>query len=162
MKTAFQAAALALFATLGAGTAADAATVASADVGFLQFGGIIHEIEQAGTYTLDFSGTGGVSMFPDYLGFAAYVFAEVDGGLDGLIDSLDGGIQFPAFNGTSIDLGFLAAGIDFAAGIASVGQVRMSLNRVDDVPAPIPLPATLPLLAAAIGVAGLIGRRRNA
>lgn len=161
VRTMIRAATVALFATLGAGTSASAATVASVDVPFLQFGGIIHEIEQAGTYTLDFSGTGAIQGFPDYLGFAAYIFAEVDGGLDKLIETLGGGIPISAFDGTSVDLGFLARGVDFAAGIASLGDVRMSLNRVDDTPAPIPLPATLPLLAAAIGAAGLVGRRRN-
>lgn len=161
VKTVLQAAALAFFATLGAGTAADAATVASVDVPIFQFGGIIYEIEQAGTYTLDFSGTGGLPGFPDYLGFAAYIFAEVDGGLGNLLASLAGGIEVSASNGTSVNLGFLAAGVDFAAGIVSVGASTMSLNRIDDVPAPIPLPATLPLLAAAIGAAGLVSRRRK-
>lgn len=160
VKTALQAAALALFAALGTGTAANAATVATVDVPFLQFGGIIYEIDQAGTYTLDFSGTGGLPGFPDYLGFAAYIFAEVDGGLGNLLNTLSGGIEVSAFDGTSVNLGFLAAGVDFAAGIVSVGQTTLSLNRIDDVPAPIPLPATLPLLAAAIGAAGLVGRRR--
>ncbi|TBN40419.1 hypothetical protein EYE42_08460 [Paracoccus subflavus] len=161
MRTIIQAATVALFATLGAGTSASAATVASVDVPFLQFGGIIYEIEQAGSYTLDFSGTGSIQGFPEYLGFAAYIYAEVDGGLDELIETLAGGIGLSAFDGTSVDLGFLASGVDFAAGLASLGNVRMSLNRVDDAPAPIPLPATLPLLAAAIGAAGLVGRRRN-
>lgn len=161
MKTGIQAAALALFATLGAGTVADAATVSSVDVPAFQFGGIIYEIDQAGTYTLDFSGTGVLPGFPDYLGFAAYVFAEVEGGLDNLLASLAGGIDVSAFNGTSVNLGFLAAGVDFAAGIVSVGSTTMSLNRIDDVPAPIPLPASLPLLAAAIGATGLVARRRK-
>lgn len=162
VRTVIQAAALALFATLGAGTAASAATVSSVDVPVFQFGGIIYEIEQAGTYTLDFSGTGALPGFPDYLGFAAYIFAEIDGGIDNLLASLGAGIEVSAFDGTSVNLGFLAAGVDFAAGIVSVGDTTMSLNRIDDVPAPIPLPATLPLLAAAIGATGLVSRRRKA
>lgn len=66
-----------------------------------------------------------------------------------------------AFNGTSVNLGFLEAGVDFAAGLLSAGDATMSLTRIDDQPAPIPLPATLPLLAAALGAAGLVARRRK-
>lgn len=159
MKMALQAAALAFSATFGISSAVDAATVASVDVSLLEFDGIIYEVEQAGLYTLDFSGVGLLGV-PNYLGFAAYIFAEVDGGLGELLETLGGGITFSAFNGTSIDLGFLEVGVDFAAGLLSAGNATMSLNRID-VPAPIPLPASLPLLAAAVGAAGLAARRRK-
>ncbi|WP_347138177.1 hypothetical protein [Paracoccus sp. SSK6] len=162
MKAALQATAMAFLTTLGMGSVSEAATVRSVDLSFLEFGGIIYEIEQAGNYTLDFSGMGLIPGAPNYLGFAAYIFAEVDGGLDELEETLEAGIDVSAFNGTSINLGFLNAGIDFAAGLLSAGNARMSLVRIDDQPAPVPLPATLPLLAAAIGAPGLAARRRNA
>lgn len=164
MKTVLQAIALAFFTTFGLGATADAATVRSVEIPFLNFGGIIYEIEQSGTYTLNFSGTGEIADFPDYLGFGGYVFAEMNGGLGELLVRLgtgDGVFDFSATSGASISLGFLAAGVDFAAGLLSAGNSTMSLVRIDDQPAPVPLPATLPLLAAAMGAAGLAARRRH-
>lgn len=164
MTSALKAATLSLVVALGAGSAACAATVASVDVPWGQFDGIIHEVAEAGDYTLDFSGTGIFPGAPGYLGTAAYIFAEVEGGLDDLLASLGGGVTFVAMNGTSISLGFLAAGTDFAAGILTLGgNATMSLTRIDDTqPAPVPLPATLPLLAFAVGGAGLAAHRRKA
>lgn len=161
MITALKSTAFAAIAALGSACGAQAATVASVDVSFFEFGGIIHEIEQDGYYALDFSGLGLFPGFPAYLGFAAYVFAEVEGGLDDLPEALAGGTGISAFDGTSVGLGFLEAGADFAAGILSLGNATMSLVRIDDTPAPIPLPATLPLLAVAAGAAGLAARRRK-
>lgn len=162
MTTALKAAAFSLFAVFGSG-AVEAATVASADVPWGGFGGFIHEIAEAGDYTLDFSGNGIFPGAPNYLGTAAYIFAEVEGGLANLLASLDGGIAFVVLNGTSVDLGYLTAGTDFAAGILTLGgNATMRLTRVDNQPAPVPLPATLPLLAAAAGAVGLVARRRKA
>lgn len=163
MTTALKAAALAAVTSLGLGHAAGAATVASVDVPWTKFGAIVHEINQAGDYTLDFSGKGRLWFSPNYLGSAAYVFAEVDGGIGQLVETLGGGVKLTAMKTTSVDLGYLGLGLDFVAGIWALGgDVRMSLN-VEDVPAPapVPLPATLPLLAAAVGAAGLLARRRK-
>ncbi|VDS07816.1 hypothetical protein PARHAE_00994 [Paracoccus haematequi] len=160
MRSALQAVALAFATTFTLGSVADAATVASVDVPLRHFGGIIYEIQQAGRYTLDFSGTGSIEGLPDYLGFAGYVLAEVTG-LEELLELLDDGVTFTAINGLSFDLGFFEAGTDFAAGIATLGgDATMSLVRIDDEPAPVPLPASLPLLAAAVGITGLAARRR--
>lgn len=156
--TGLKSAILALVAAVGIATGAQAATVASVDVPVLHFDGIIHEVEQAGYYTLDFSGEGQLGV-PTYLGFAGYVFAEITGGLGELLEVLGDG--FSVSTGTSISLGYLTAGTDFAAGLLSAGDATMSLVRIDDDPAPVPLPATLPLLAAAMGVVGLTAQRRR-
>lgn len=157
--TGLRSAILALATTIAIATGAQAATVASVNVPVLTFNGIIHEIDQAGYYTLDFSGEGQLGV-PTYLGFAGYVFDEINGGLLELLKVLGDG--FSVVKGTSISLGYLTVGTDFAAGLLSAGSTTMSLVRIDDpVPAPVPLPATLPLLAAAMGAVGLAARRRR-
>ena len=161
MTTTLKAAVLATVMSFGISHAADAATVASVDVSWGKFGTITHEIDQAGDYSLDFTGKGKLWFNPNYLGKAAYVFAEVDEGLDDLLDTLGGGITWSAMKNDSVDLGYLGLGVDFIAGIWALGgNVKMSLNLAD-APAPVPLPATLPLLAAAVGAAGLVARRRK-
>lgn len=161
MNTSLKAAAFLFLTTLGVAPAVEAATVASVDASWLQARGFLYEIETAGNYTLDFSGEGRWPIAPDFLGTAAYAFAEFDGGIDEFFDSVTMGMTFVAFDGLSINLGFLDAGVDFAAAIIALGgDATLSLNRVDD-PAPVPLPGTLPLLAASIGSA-LFLRRRNA
>lgn len=161
MNTAVRSAILGMVAALGIGAAAQAATVASVDVPFQRFGGLFHEITQAGEYTLDFSGVGTIEEAPDYLGGAGYVFADVNSLIDLLVALADVEL-ISVRDGLSVSLGFLEAGTDFAAGIVTLGgRTTMSLNLVD-APAPIPLPASLPLLAAAVGVAGIAGRRRKA
>ncbi|WP_207100768.1 VPLPA-CTERM sorting domain-containing protein [Paracoccus shandongensis] len=158
MKTTLHAAALGLAALLAAGPAALAATVDSVTVPLLDFGGIIHDVAQAGHYTLDFSGEGLLGN-PDYLGFAGYTFAPV-ADLDELLQVLGGGVNFSVFDGSSVDLGYLEAGADFAAGVLSAGNTTMILVRIDQ-PVPVPLPASLPLLAASLGAAGVVLRRRK-
>lgn len=152
------------------GTVADAATVISVDVpwsdiiggGPIYRGGIFYESKQAGHSRLDFSGTGRIEGLPGYLGTAAYLFAEFAGGLDEFFDTVTTDMAFIATDGLSFDLGYLAAGVDFAAAIITLGgDATLTLSRDDDQPAPIPLPATLPLLAAALGAAGLVARRRK-
>lgn len=159
MKTLFQAASLAMFVALGSGTQAGAATVAvneligspiNRDGIVVELSGIFFGIQQAGNYTLDFMGMGDPE---GYLGFAS-VLSPADLATDFAGD--------PVSDGDSFDLGFLAAGVDFSALLLSFSDVAMSLNRVEDAPAPIPLPATLPLLAAGIVATGLAGRRRKA
>lgn len=162
MTPVLKAAAFAILTTFATGSVSTAATVASVDVPIFSFGGIIHEIAQAGHYTLDFTGAGLIPTNPSYLGFGGYVFAEVPGGLNQLADLLDDGVLFSIFDGTSIDLGFLAAGVDFAAGLLSAGNTTMVLTRIDDDPAPVPLPASLPLLLAALGATGVMVRRNRA
>ena len=163
MTTTLKAALLAAVTSLGISHAADAATVASVDVAWGKAGTLIHEIDQAGDYTLDFTGKGKLWFNPNYLGKAAYVFAEVNDGLDDLLGTLGGGVKWDVMKDSSVDLGYLALGIDFIAGIWALGgPVTMSLNVEDSpAPAPVPLPATLPLLAAAMGAAGLVARRRK-
>jgi hypothetical protein len=169
MKMALQAAALAFSATFGISSAVDAATIVSVDVPWsdiingeeISIDGIIYEIEQAGNYRLDFSGIGRFPNNPDFLGTAGYILAEVED-LQELFNILDDDDTFLVFDGISVNIGFLAAGVDFAALVAATGgDTTMSLVRLDDQPAPVPLPATLPLLAAAIGATGLTARRRQ-
>ncbi len=160
MNTALKSAALALVAVLGISAGAQAATVASVDVPLGRFDGLFHEITQPGEYTLDFSGTGIIPGAPDYLGGAGYVFAEVSSLVE-LLAALGNVDLITIRDGLSVSLGFLDAGVDFAAGIVTLGgRTTMSLNLVD-APAPIPLPASLPLLAGAVGAMGLAARRRR-
>ena len=162
MNTAMRSAILGMVAALGIGAAAQAVTVASVDVPLGQFDGLFYKTTQAGNYTLDFSWSAPIGeVEPLFLGAVGYVFIELDS-LFELLVALADVDPILVQDGQSIPLGFLDAGTDFAAGLVTLGgSTTMSLNLVD-APAPIPLPASLPLLAAAIGAAGLAGRRRQA
>lgn len=161
MNTAIRSAILGMVAALGLGAGAQAATVDSVTVPLGELDGLFHEITQPGEYTLDFSWLGTIGeQEPILLGAVGYIYAELDNILD-LLEALDDFDPILVADGQSISLGFLDAGVDFAAlFVALGGSTTMSLNLVD-APAPIPLPASLPLLAAAIGVAGVAARRRQ-
>ena len=161
MKQTLRAAALAAVTAIGFAGVAGAATVKETDASWFTADAFTYEVETAGNYSLNFSGESRLNS--GRLGTAAYVLAEVDGGLSALLDTIGAGGDFSVYNGTSVSLGFLDVGTDLAAAIwAYGGSLTMSLVLDEDSqPAPVPLPATLPLLAGALGVAGFAARRRK-
>lgn len=150
MKHKLAALALSTAAMLGAASA-QAATVASVELDQFSAGTLAKTIETAGDYTLDFSGY--ILTLPP-LGMAAF----------SLIGDSTNPSVFSFENKDSIELGYLSAGTAFWAAIWALGgPLTASLTLVESPPplAAVPVPASMPMLAGGLAVAGLALRRRQ-
>lgn len=161
--------ALAAIVAIGLAAPVDAATVASATAstsGFVLVDTaiLLTEVAVSGIYELSYTGTPFVA--------GAYVFTNIgfEPG-DDIVDVIARAIV--TFGGglfTEPDLPdqfHLDAGTDFLAGFGifgfnTYGTLRLSLLETDPPPLPaVPLPATAPLLAGALGLAGAALRRNR-
>jgi hypothetical protein len=119
-------------------------------------------------FSVDQVGVGFVGGFFDAVGSTGITAFARDGTVLGTVINTITGIEFlglvtddamPQIAGVFLDLvGSEPAGF-------AVDNIRFGLARdiiIDPDPSPIPVPAALPLLAGALGLMGLFGRRRKA